>query len=340
MTNDPMLALQRGKYADLIDEETWAYIAKSDASFPTNAVALSYQEQRDYYDAMCEAFRVEYPADVMASDSRINTPTHHIPIRQYQQKGAEPKAQILYFHGGGYLLGSLDSHDDVCAELCAKTGFAVTSVDYRLAPEHIFPAAHDDAVAAYEYLTHHTSLPIILMGDSAGANLAASVAYAGKRRAIKPLGQVLIYPGLTHDFTSQSYIDHAHAPHLATADIEFYRELVTGGIDRSQDPRCVPLADSDFSQLPVTHAFGAGCDPLLDDSRIYSERINAAGGTAYFYNEVGLVHGYLRARHSVKRAGNSFECIVQACQSLIGELCSNSAYINLSTERVDKYVDS
>jgi len=191
----------------------------------------------------------------------------------------------------------------------------LTSVDYRLAPENIFPAAHEDAIAAFNYLAQSTLLPVILVGDSAGGNLAASVAFATKENAVKPIGQVLIYPGLTHDLSSQSYIDNEKAPHLTTADIKFYRELLTGGIDRSQDPRCAPLADIDFSQLPVTHAFGAECDPLLDDSRDYCERINAAGGRAYFYEEVGLVHGYLRARHSVTRAAESFEWIVQACKA-------------------------
>lgn len=310
------VAVKRGKYAELLDKEMWSYIDKSNASYPENAVELSYQQQRDFYDEMSQNFRVDNPAGVKSSDSAIATPTHDIPIRQYQLKGAELTAQILYFHGGGYLLGGLDSHDDVCAELCAKTGFTVTSVDYRLAPEHIFPAAHDDAVAAYDYLVQASSLPVILAGDSAGANLAASVAYVSKQYATKPIGQVLIYPGLTHDLSSQSYIEHASAPHLATADIEFYRELLTGGIDLSKEPKCVPLADTDFSHLPVTHAFGAGCDPLLDDSRVYCDRINAAGGTAHFYEETGLVHGYLRARHSVKRAEDSFERIVQACKSL------------------------
>ena len=316
MTSKAELAAKRGRYAELLDEAMWAYIDKSNASYPENAVGLSYQAQRDLYNEMCRNFRLDNPVDVESSDSEIVLPSHNIPIRQYQLKRAKPKAQILYFHGGGYLLGGLDSHDDVCAELCAKTGSVVTSVDYRLAPEHTYPAAHEDAVSAYDYLVQASSLPVILAGDSAGANLAASVAYVSKQYRTKPIGQVLIYPGLTHDLSSQSYIEHANAPHLATADIEFYRELLTGGIDRSNDPRCAPLADTDFSQLPVTHAFGAGCDPLLDDSRNYCERINAAGGTAHFYEEVGLVHGYLRARHSVKRARHSFERIVQAFESL------------------------
>lgn len=304
------------KYAELIDAETWAYIEKSNASYPENAVELSYAEQRTVYNEMCRQFRVANPPEVTSSDSTIETATHAIPIRRYQKAGADPKAQILYFHGGGFLVGGLDSHDDVCAELCANTGFNLTSVDYRLAPEHIFPAAHEDAVAAYEYLTKESSLPIILAGDSAGANLAASVSYVTKHALVKPIGQVLIYPGLTHDLSSDSYTEHAEAPHLTTADIKFYRELVTGGVDRSQDPRCAPLADPDLSGLPVTMAYGAGCDPLLDDSRVYCERINAAGGSAQFYDEAGLVHGYLRARHSVKCARDSFERIIQACRAL------------------------
>ena len=204
----------------------------------------------------------------------------------------------------------------MCAELCAGTGCWVTSVDYRLAPKHIYPAAHNDAVSAYQVVTQDT-LPVILVGDSAGGNLAASVAHVAREFVgAQPIGQVLLYPGLTHDLSSPSYTDHANAPLLSTADLEFYREILTGGVDCSQDPKCVPLSDTDFSGLPTTYAFGAGCDPLLDDSRLYCEAINAAGGKAHFYKEAGLVHGYLRARHSVKRAAESFERIVQACKTL------------------------
>lgn len=304
-----------GKYAELIDAETWAFIDKTNASYPEDAVNLSLQEQCDLYDQMCEQFKVAYPAGVVSADTAIQTTTHDIPIRQYSLEGSEPKAQILYFHGGGFLVGGLESHDDVCAELCARTGFSVTSVDYRLAPAHIFPAAHEDVVAAYHFVTE-AALPIILVGDSAGGNLAASLAHVTREFSIKPIGQVLIYPGLTHDLSAPSYTEHANAPMLSTADIEFYRDLVTGGIDRSQDPKCAPLADRDFSDLPPTHAFAAACDPLLDDARKYCERVNTAGGEAYFYEEMGLVHGYLRARHSVKRARDSFDRIVQACKAL------------------------
>lgn len=320
MTSNKALMQARGKYAELIDAETWAYIEKSNAAYPDNAVELSYAEQRHVYNDMCEQFRVPHPPDVASSDSYISTETHEIPIRQYcfqhGKTSPAPKAQILYFHGGGFLVGGLESHDDVCAELCASTGFALTSVDYRLAPEHIFPAAYEDAVAAYGYLTKTSALPIILAGDSAGGNLAASLAFATKQASVKPIGQVLIYPALTHDLSSNSYSEHANAPHLTTADVKFYRELVTGGTDRSQDPRCAPLADTDFSGLPATHVFGAACDPLLDDGRAYCEKINAAGGNAHFTEEAGLVHGYLRARHSVKRARDSFQRMAQALSSL------------------------
>jgi acetyl esterase len=304
-----------GKYADLIDDETWAFIDKTNNSYPEDAVEMSIEGQRNVYNEMCAQFAVRYPDGVVAIDSVVDAQNHTIPIRQYRLEGAEPRAQILYFHGGGFVVGGLESHDDVCAELCASTGFFVTSVDYRLSPEHIYPAAHNDSLAAYQFVSQG-SLPTVLVGDSAGANLAASVAHVARELDKKPIGQVLIYPVLTHDLSSASYTDHANAPLLSTADIEFYHEVVTGGVDCSQDPKCAPLSDNDFSDLPSTYAFGAGCDPLLDDSRLYCEAINASGGEAHFYEEAGLVHGYLRARHSVKRAKESFERIVQACNSL------------------------
>jgi len=306
---------QWGKYADLIDAETWAFIDKTNASYPEDAANLSIAQQRECYDQMCQQFSVGYPDNVTASNVDIQTQAGAVAIREYRFKDMQPQAQILHFHGGGFVVGGLDSHDDVCAELCAKTGFLVTCVDYRLAPEHIYPAAHNDSVAAYRFVLKN-SLPVMLVGDSAGANLAASVAQVARTFDTRPIGQVLIYPGLTHQLSSPSYTTHANAPLLSTADIEYYRDIITGGVDRSQDPQCAPLADADFSGLPITYAFGAGCDPLLDDARLYCEAIVSAGGTAHFYEEVGLVHGYLRARHSVKRARGSFERIVTACKTL------------------------
>ncbi|WP_287324319.1 alpha/beta hydrolase, partial [Mesorhizobium sp.] len=244
------------------------------------------------------------------------TPSHPIPIRIYRTPAPEAAAMVLYFHGGGYILGGLDSHDDLCAELCSRTGYEVVSVDYRLAPEHLHPAGFDDAISAFEWAATTYKRPILLCGDSAGGNLAAAVSHATRGHARRPIGQVLIYPGLGGDRSQRSYVTHAEAPMLTVRDLDFYTNTRTGGEDRTGDLTLSPLADADFANLPPTVLITAQCDPLSSDGEAYRDRVVAAEGYAYWFEEPGLVHGYLRGRHTVGRARSSFTRIVDAVSAL------------------------
>ena len=265
---------------------------------------------------MCREFRTGYPEGVTADDSSIAARRHAIPIRIYRAAVPKTSAMVLYFHGGGFILGGLDSHDDVCAELCARTGYEVVAVDYRLAPEHLHPAAFDDAMRAFEWAADTYHRRILLCGDSAGGNLAAAVSHATRGHVVKPAGQVLIYPGLGGDMKAGSYVTHAEAPMLTARDLVFYKDIRTGGVDRTGDITMSPLADANFAYLPPTFIVTAECDPLSSDGQAYGSRIIAADGNAAWFEERGLVHGYLRARHSVARARASFTRIVEAVEVL------------------------
>jgi len=303
-------------YTKLIDWETWAFIERTNGFYPPDAVDLTVEEQREIYNNMCRAFRAGYPAGISAADTYIEAREHRIPIRFYLKKSSEPGAVCLYFHGGGFVVGGLESHDDICAELCEATGFHVISVDYRLVPEHAHPAAFEDCLFVFEHIAEASDLPIVLCGDSAGGNLAAAIAHHLRSHERAPVGQVLIYPALGGDMNDGSYITHAQAPMLTTRDVRYYAEIRSDGRDWSRDPRFAPLSDGDFSNLPATIVISAECDPLSDDGRHYCERIAAAGGRASWRNEPGLVHGYLRARHSAGQAGASFRRICKAVQAL------------------------
>ncbi|CAN7183539.1 alpha/beta hydrolase [Mesorhizobium sp. LjRoot246] len=302
-------------YTKLIDAETWAFIEQTNSYYPPDTIDYTIAQQRDIYDRMCREFFAGYPEGVAVETSAIATPTHDIPIRIYQS-ARQAAVTVLYVHGGGFILGGLDSHDDVCAELCARTGYEVVSVDYRLAPEHLHPAAFDDAMSAFEWAAANRDHPILLCGDSAGGNLCAAVSHATRGHAKRPVGQVLIYAGLFGDRSKGSYIRHAEAPMLTARDIEFYKHIRTGGVDRAGDIILSPLADTDFSNLPPTVLITAECDPLSSDGEAYRDRILTAGGRAWWFEEKGLVHGYLRARHTVSRARASFTRIVEAVAAL------------------------
>ncbi|WP_171235434.1 alpha/beta hydrolase [Ruegeria sp. HKCCA6837] len=297
-------------YERLIDEETWAFIRRTAESYPDDAVDLSIEDQRRVYDTMCQDFRQPRPVGVETQDLTADG----VPVRIYT--AGQPTRTVVYFHGGGFVLGGLDSHDDVCAELCAQTGYRVVAVDYRLCPEHVHPAQFDDSWTAVNWAAREFGDPLILAGDSAGGNLAAAVSHHARGRLDGILGQVLIFPLLGGDRTKGSYLEHAHAPLLTLDDIKFYESVRYAGDQPEGDPTYLPLQDSDFSNLPPTVVVTADCDPLRDDGPNYCEKIAATGGKAHWINEPGLVHGYLRARTSVKRAAESFERISVAIEAL------------------------
>ncbi len=283
-------------YSRLIDAETWAFIRATDAAYPPDAVDLDIAGQRRVYDAMCAVFHRDYPA--VPQDHEIAG----VKVRDFPGRGPA----VVYLHGGGFVVGGLNSHDDVCAEIAQATGRRVVLVDYRLSPEALHPAALEDCLAVVRALGD-----VVLAGDSAGGNLCAAVA-----RETPVRGQVLIYPGLGGDIHTGSYLTHENAPMLTRADVLFYAGIRHGGTIPAPDPSVSPLVARDFTGLPPTVAFGAECDPLCDDAETYAAKVRAAGGRAVSFTEPGLVHGYLRARHSVTRARDSFGRILAAIDAL------------------------
>ncbi len=290
-------------YSELIDAATWGCIRATEASYPPDTATLSIAQQRAIYDRMCRAFFQGYPPGVTARDEAVAG----VPCRIYP--GAAPT--VVYLHGGGFVVGGLHSHDDVCAMIRAVTGLTVVAVDYRLSPEHLHPAALDDALAVIRALG-----PVVLAGDSAGANLAAAASHVLRGAGPQPLGQVLIYPGLGGDLNAGSYLTHAQAPMLTRSDVLFYRDIRHAAPPPDGDPTVAPLQDTDFTALPPTVTFGAECDPLCDDATHYAQAIARAGGRAHVTVEPGLVHGYLRARATVPRAAASFTRITAAIAAL------------------------
>lgn len=304
------------KYLDLLDEETQEFVRRTEAFYPPDAINASIEEQRKFYDELCNEFHSGYPKGVTASDRWISAREHDVAVRDYIFNESVGRAHLVFFHGGGFVVGGLESHDSICAEFCARTQCNLTAVDYRLAPEFSHPAAYDDCLNTFRRISDEVDAPCILVGDSAGGTLAASVCHEARSKPYAPIGQLLIYPALGGDQSKGSYEDHANAPMLTKDDMDFYSQIRGNGRDLSLDTTATPLADDDFSGLPPTVIVTAECDPLADDGGYYQDAIRAAGGNAVWFNEAGMVHGYLRARTTVKRAADSVTRMVDALNML------------------------
>ncbi|AML52612.1 alpha/beta hydrolase [Falsihalocynthiibacter arcticus] len=298
--------------AQVTDPEVLKFIAETEAAYPSEANMATPEENRTYYDAMCAVFWAPHPEGVAVLDIEVGG----IPVRQYRSK-TSGKGAILYTHGGGFVVGSLDSHDDVCAELAAATGAEVWSSHYRLCPEHSYPAALDDVETVWRKLTADGRRAIVV-GDSAGARLSAALCLRLRRvGGPMPLAQILIYPGLGGDKTLPSFVDNAEAPLLRTVDLAHYESLYKGDRQDEDNPELSPLRARDFANLPPAFVVTADVDPLRDEGPAYVEKLRSAGVEATWRNEPQLIHGYLRARHRSQRARDSFAAIIAAARAFL-----------------------
>lgn len=208
------------------------------------------------------------------------------------------KGLVLYFHGGGFVMGGLESHDGVCRMLADFGGMAVCAVDYRLAPEHPFPAAVEDCVTAYEWVRSEQGLGIApeklaIAGDSAGGNLtAAMVLYARNNNLPMPALQVLIYPLLLMREVTESMNTLREGFFLTLDDLLFFERTYLGDGEIRPSYMASPLLAEDFSGLPETIIHTAGFDPLSDHGSLYAEKLRRAGVEVELEEHVGMIHGF------------------------------------------------
>lgn len=283
------------------------------------------EHQRNVYDRLCAALSHPRPADVAVDDLDFDLAGRTIRVRRYVPPFQAPYPALVYFHGGGWVVGGLDSHDDICAELSVRSGVAVFAVDYRLCPEHPYPAALDDGFEVLSRLradaeSHRIDASrIMLAGDSAGGNLCAALALRLRDSAGPQVqAMALIYPGLGGDMSKGSFVEQAHAPFCTTASIHQYRALYTAGANVLADPYCMPLAASRYDGLPPTFITAAHFDPLRDDAVEFAEHLKAAGIPVELRIEPQMIHGWLRARHESEGAGAAFSALCASVHRLAG----------------------
>ncbi|MFB2605517.1 alpha/beta hydrolase, partial [Rhizobium phaseoli] len=261
-----------------------------DSFYPADAVEAPVEQQRLWYDALCARFDRPLPPDMIFADGMVQ----RIPIRRYRPRKIITRTVLLYIHGGGFVVGSLESHHAICAEIADFAGAELVSVDYRLAPEYRWPAQTDDGFAVLKHLLA-ASNKVVLIGDSAGGNLAAGLALRARNEELSGVvGQVLIYPSLGGHLNAGSYVEMTAAPGLTTADVAYFREILRApeGSEIAE-----PLQAASLVGLPPAFITVAHFDPLRDDGRHYAARLTAEGIEVWFREEPQMVHAWLRARH-------------------------------------------
>jgi acetyl esterase len=242
--------------------------------------------------------------DVRVEDRTVPGPAGPIPVRLYHPPAGDdrPAAIVVYFHGGGWVIGNVDTHDATCRDLASQSGALFVSVDYRLAPEHPFPAAVDDCSAALQWVHEHAAelggdpARLAVAGDSAGGNLAAVTAVQARDRQGPALRlQLLAYPVTDANFDTASYKENGEGYFLTAATMQWFWSHYTGSDldgDRT-DPRASVLRTEDLTGAAPAVVLTAEYDPLRDEGEDYGERLSAAGVTTEIRRYDGQIHGFL-----------------------------------------------
>ena len=265
------------------------------------------------------ARKFPFPADTVArEDHWLHLPGREILVRVYRP-AEERLPAILYLHGGGWVAGSVDTHDGPCAAIARDASAVVASVQYRRAPESPFPAPNDDAYAALQWLVDAAdelgieASRIAVAGDSAGAHLALGAAIEARERGGPRIAcQLLFYPVVAPDFETRSHREHANGT-LTRADMMEYWNHYLPEPSRG-DRRALPLSDS-LRGLPPAHVVVAGLDPLHDEGVTLVHRLRSEGVAATLVDEPAMVHGFVRASPFVRRAHD----VRQAAARAVGE---------------------
>jgi len=270
-------------------------------SYPELDIKKTYLMQRELQKLA--AWRLKKPQLYRVWEHAVLRDGYSVPVRIFTPSEETSYPVLIFFHGGGWVTGNIDSYDSVCADMAALTGRTVVSVDYRLAPEHRFPAGLEDCYAVARYVFLHNELlgvrpeEIALIGDSAGGNLAAAVSLMARDRGeFLPARQILIYPAVGNDHTESSpfpSIRENGTGYLLTAKrVRDYLALYRASEDDLKNPYFAPLLAEDLSRQPDTLIVTAEYCPLRDEGEAYGERLRAAGNRAETVRMPDALHGY------------------------------------------------
>jgi len=274
--------------------------------------------QRAAWDYYSKALHQPPPADMAVSDEAVQTPDGPVKLRLYRPAAAlEAGAPaVLYMHGGGFMKGDLDSSDTIAWGFAQQANAVVVSVDYRLTPEHPYPAAVNDCWASLTWLAANAerlgvdASRIGVAGDSAGGNLAAVMCLKARDAGGPNIAcAALVYPGTGLDQTYPSYREFADGQGLSLAGTRAYRDMYLPGNRDTDDPYARPVMAKDLSGLPPTWVHSAACDPIRDDGRVFAAKLAEAGVNVAYREAKGMVHGFMRARFKGAAARREYDLI-------------------------------
>ncbi|MCR9213532.1 MAG: alpha/beta hydrolase [Proteobacteria bacterium] len=272
------------------------------------------EEVRASMEVMAPALAGKKPKVAEVQNITFETPAGSLPARLYKPEPNSTPPVLIYFHGGGYIRGSLDSHDVLCRKLAAYGSFAVFSVDYRLAPENRFPAAVEDASAALNFMAEEggslglDTSRIAIGGDSSGGCLAAVAAQLAKQNGTAlPAFQLLLYPTMDAHLTAESHKLFADGFFLSHERIQAYRDMYLNSAQERDDYRASPLLNPDLAGLPPALIITAGFDPLRDEAESYGSLLQKAGVPMGLVRFPGMVHGFMSLTAALPEADKALK---------------------------------
>ena len=262
------------------------------------------------------------PQEVAAvRDVRISGPAGALPIRLYFPDGQPPHPTLMFIHGGGWALGSVELSDEVCRALCRASNMLVASVEYRLAPEHPFPAGLDDCAAALRWLGGQTDVGAIAVGgDSAGGNLAAATALLAREQGIGDLAlQLLIYPALDPALSDPSMDSLATGYGLTKEGMRCFWDMYLQSPGDAANPHASPLRASDLSDVAPAFILTAEYDPLVDEGERYAGRLKESGVRVQLRRFDGMIHGFVSYLGRLEAAQAAIDDCARALREAIDE---------------------
>ncbi|PID61890.1 MAG: lipase [Gammaproteobacteria bacterium] len=271
-------------------------------------------EMREGFRSQTALSNTDIPDTVSSRDTAIDgRDGHRVPLRIYHSRNHPDASEVLVFvHGGGWVLGDLDTHHGICADLTEATGRIVVAVDYRLAPENPFPAPLHDVIDVLEAVQHqHATLGLpdgrpAVVGDSAGASLILAAALTLRDTPAAPTRLALVYPGVGADIDRPSFIENRDVPGLTDDLMRFFFASYIGGAETLPDVLAAPLLAESFRGLPPIFISGAEFDPLRDNATDLKARLDDDGVEAELRIEPGIGHGYLWVRRQSAPAARAF----------------------------------